>query len=486
MADRGSGYRGAINIHIPKPVMRLPYTRWLTARGVASVMIAICVWVAASLGLLDSTIMLGLDQHLRDFYLSLTVDSRKDNAPGLLHLAFDNEALAAHGLPERVPARAIQDSLALAKGSNHAIVLDIDLATRSDVAEMRGLTGYLEVWGRDPDAALLLLAYPQYEVSYRDEEAFRVVDNIVRASPNIRWAGVGSLADSDGIIRNHEYWSCVPEGETWEVLPSAAFYVWLRAAVASPVQVIELLESGLTASGGPCNGGGDPVVRLGAADYEVPQQGLIEYQTSIDAVHAEDGELGQYAGDGMPRLLGIGYCRINPQACGLSARPAELSELVKKRIVLISAANDFSRDDHLTPVGILSGSVILGNAARALIISGPARPAPLCGQFAMLLAAVAVVLLVWSGMKKLRSIICRKEDRPNFRKFLHGITNPAIVQWLAFAVMNVVVLAYYWFSFPSSEWYGLLAAGFCVTTVKTFVEFRDWLVAPWGEQRKEE
>lgn len=466
--------------------MSLRFITKLPARVLLSVLLAICIWLGSSFGLLESTVVPGLDQQLRDFYLSLTVDSRKDNGPGLLHLTYNNEALAAHGLPERVPARAIQESLDLARTSNQAVVLDIDLATRSDVTEMEGLAAYLVDWGKDPNAALLLLAYPQYEVSYRDIEAFRTVDKIVRASPNIRWAGVGSLADADGIIRNHEFWSCNASATAKEFLPSAALYIWLRAAADSPAQAIEILEAGLRNSGNPCNGGSEPVFRVGTADSMVPRQGLIEYQASIDALDAAEGEQGQYASDGMPRLFSIGYCQISPQSCGSKAGPTRSGGLVQNRIVLISAANDFSRDEHLTPVGILTGSVILGNAGRALIVSGPPNPASKIRQLIMLLAAVGAVWAVWGVMDKSRCNIRAKDDRPLLRKCQYGFTNPAIVQWLAFAAADAIILVYYYFDFSSSEWSGLVGASFGVTTVAAIAAFQDWMTTPWDKKRLEE
>jgi len=151
--------------------MKPPKYRSLAIRFSAAAAIAVLVWGAVSARWLDRTVIPQLDQRLRDYCLSISVDSRHDEAPGLLHLVFDNEALSAHGLPTRVPIPAIMDMLESARGSREAIVLDIDLATRSDLDDVNGLAEYLMEWGADPEAALLLLAYPIYEVPYREMAA---------------------------------------------------------------------------------------------------------------------------------------------------------------------------------------------------------------------------------------------------------------------------------------------------------------------------
>lgn len=458
------------------------------ARFLVSALIALAIWAAVSLGWLRNTIVPVFDQQFRDFYLSLTVDARPDEAPGLVHLIFDNEALDALDLPTRVPIPVIRDMLEVARHSVQAVVLDIDLATRPDIEAVDELAQYLNDWSGDPQAALLTLAYPMYEVPYRDQTAFIRIDEVVRSSPNIRWAGVGTFADSDGVIRNYEYWTCVGEQQAEGVmlLPSVAVYIWARNTSESAAGTSAAVAAGFGASAAVCDGKNLPELALLSDIARVPQSGIIEYQTSVDALSANAGQSGQFAADGFPRLMTIGYCRINPAACGEQASPADLAGLVRDRIVLVSAANDFSRDEHATPVGFMAGSVILGNAGRALINSGPPIPAPRLIQVLILLAAAFVIWLAWLLATRFRHWIRSHDDRPWLFKPLNGIFNPAVVQWLAFAAADVLILVYYYFSFGTSAWNGLIAASLGATTVAAIIAFNEWITTPWEQERLED
>ncbi len=468
--------------------MRLPAYNRIPLRFLASAAIAVLVWGSVSAGWLERTIIPQLDRGLRDFYLSVTVDSRPDDAPGLLHLVFDNEALSGHGLPTRVPIAAIREMLESVRNSREAVVVDIDLATRSDIAAVRGLADYLTQWGTDPNAALLLLAYPIYEVPYRDMAAFLRLDAVVTASPNIRWAGVGTFADSDGVVRNYEYWTCVDSGADngATALPSVALYVWAKHVSETAQQAADAVDHVMLQAGERCtqsNTDGDQV-RL--FDQALPQSGVIEFQTSVDALQAVRGEIGQYAPDGLPRLMTLSYCRIAPATCGAQERAAEIATMAAGRIVLVSAANDFSRDDHATPVGFLSGSVILGNVARALINSGPPTPASRFMQLLIVLAAATIIHVVWVLVDALRARLRAVRRMPLLCKILHGILNPVVVQWLAFAAADLMILIYYYRAFPASDWNGLVGASFGATTVAAIVAFNEWWSMPWHKEREEE
>lgn len=458
---------------------RIPVRLLLTAS------IAVIVWIMAAVGWLDRTVLPQLDQGLRDFYLSISVDSRPDAAPGLLHLTFDNEALASTGLPTRVPLSAIQDMLDAARSSLQTVILDVDLATRSDIEQVDSFVSYLDGWSRDPNAPLLVLAYPLYDVPYHDMAAYRGVDSAIANSPNIRWAGVGTFADADGVVRNYEYWSCVDrhgDGNR-SALPSVALYAWARHEMPSVRDAVAAVETAMGMADAQCNGAtGDASVSM--LDKPLRQSGIVEFQTSLDALAADGG--GRFAPDGLPRLISVPYCSVSPEGCGSAAGSTNLDQVAAGRIVFVSAANDFSRDEHATPVGYMSGSVILGNAARALINSGPPVPLPAFLQLAIVLAAVMVIHLAWSFANWIRGRLRAGTKYAFIRKMLHGILNPAVVQWLAFAAADLMILFYYYRCFGSSEWSGLVGASFGATTVAAVIAFNEWWSTPWEKERAEE
>jgi len=328
-----------------------------------------------------------------------------------------------------------------------------------------------------------LLAHPQYQVFYRDRPAYLRLDSIVRTSPNIAWAAVGAFGDVDGIVRSYEYWTCGDVPAMTRVLPSAALYTWVHHETGSATETIAQVNAPFVASHKVCGGSVVPAIQLGAESYLIPRQGLIEYQTSIDALDA-NSDNGQFARDGLPRLMTIGYCNINPASCGKSGEATQLIAIAEDRIVLISASNDFSRDEHLTPVGIMAGSVILGNAARALINSGPPVPAAIIWQLAVLVSSIAVIWMVWGGMGRMRTWIRNCQKMPMLCKCGYALTNPVVMQWVAFGLADVMILFYYHFFFSSSDWDGLVIAGFGVTSVSAALTFRDWAAAARKQEKQ--
>jgi hypothetical protein len=372
-----------------------------------------------------------------------------------------------------------------ARSSTQTVILDVDLATRSDTERVDKFVSYLDDWSRDANAPLLVLAYPLYDVPYHDMAAFQRVDSALANSSNIRWAGVGTFADDDGVVRNYEYWSCVERHGDGNktALPSVALYAWARYEMPTVANAAAAVDSAMRAADAHCSDAtGDASVSM--LDEPLRQSGIIEFQTSLDALAGDGG--GRFAPDGLPRLISVPYCSVSPAGCGSAAGSTRLDQVATGRIVLVSAANDFSRDEHATPVGYMSGSVILGNAARALINSGPPVPLPAFPQLAIVLAAVTVIHLAWSFVTWLRGRLRAGAKYPVARKILHGILNPAVVQWLAFAAADLMILFYYYHCFGSSEWNGLVGASFGATTIAAVIAFNEWWSTPWEEERAEE
>jgi hypothetical protein len=262
-----------------------------------------------------------------------------------------------------------------------------------------------------------------------------------------------------------------------------AVYVWARYVSTDIDGALAAVDAAMHVADSRCDDDAQSAsVRL--FDEALPQSGLIEYQTSVDAL-ANDGG-GRYAPDGLPRLISVDYCRISPEICGAAVGATNLGAVAAERIVLVSAANDFSRDEHATPIGYMSGSVILGNASRALINAPPPATLPAMAQLAVVLVAVALIHLVWAAFEGLRARLRAGRDRPLVRKVMHGILNPAVVQWLAFAAADIAILFYYYFWFRTSDWNGLVGASFGATTVAAIMAFNRWWSTPWDEERQEE
>jgi hypothetical protein len=106
-------------------------------------------------------------------------------------------------------------------------------------------------------------------------------------------------------------------------------------------------------------------------------------------------------------------------------------------------------------------------------------------QLLLVLVAAIVIHLVWALVSALRARLRRVHRFPVLLKVLHGLLNPAVVQWLAFAAADLMIFSYYYRSFPASDWNGLVGASFGATTVAAIIAFNEWWSTSWDEDRKE-
>lgn len=462
----------------------LRYARLLSTpetQLLVSALVALLIWAAVAGGLLRNTFVPEFDVALRDFALKMSVDSRADDAPGVLHLSFDNAALQSTGLPARVPAWALLSMLKVAQPAGGAVVVDVDLATRDDVEEMAPLLGLLREWGHDADAALLVLAHPSYSFSLLRLPMYAVLDEIVRDSPNIVWGDVGAYADHDGIIREQVFWTChQPDDERDAVIiPSASLHAWARHYSPSAAAAATAVERMFDSQSGLCEP--DARIRFAAfgEEHRFHRSGLIEYRTTIDAMLDQTGHRIRYAADGLPRLMTLGFCDLDPPACGRAGSPPDLGHLVAGRLVLVSASNDFSGDDHLTPVGMMPGAVILANAGRALINSGPPRTAHWTVQLVVIGCVLLVIWTVWALFERINRR-AQRISSPRLRLVADSLSNPIFVKAYSLIAADMVVFVYYYNFFVSASWNGLIAVSWGATFAMAAAELREWAERRWA------
>jgi hypothetical protein len=446
-----------------------------------SALVALLIWAAVASGLLRNTFVPEFDIALRDLALQMSVDSRPDDAPGVLHLSFDNPALQATGLPSRVPALALESMLRVARHAGGAVVVDVDLATRDDLDEMAPLLALLREWGQDENAALLVLAHPTYSFSLLRLPMYAVLDEIVSASPNIAWGDVSAYADHDGIIRDQVFWTChqPPDGAAPVIIPSASLYVWARHHSPHAAAARAAVETMFAGQAGLCEAGARIRFEAFGQRHRFNRSGLIEYRTTIDAMlHDAEARI-RYAPDGLPRLMTLGFCDLDPAACDRPGAAPDLDYLVAERMVLVSASNDFSADDHLTPVGTMPGAVILANAGRALINTGPPRTAHWSVQLAVVGLVLLVIWSVWAVFEWLNKRAQRLRN-PRLHLVADSLSNPIFVKAYSLIAADLVAFAYYYYFFVSASWNGLIAVSWGATFAMAAAELREWAERRWG------
>jgi len=467
-----------------------------------SLLVAFALWTVFQTGLFRDTFLTDPDTLLRDWAQKLAVDTRPDDAPGIIHLVYDDEAMlrgasvtlpgcgdeftTGGGLPTRVPTKAIIHMLDVARASRYAVVLDIDLVSRDQGCGADRLMEFLTAWGKDENAPLLVIALPNYKFAATRMVLYEPLDRLVTEHANIVWASTGAFAGDDGVVRSQRFWACIltsgdPPGVT--AVPSAPLYVWARYVTESPTAAISVVDSAFADVPGACVGAdpGTGVIHL--AGNSIPARGPIIYTAATDAITAGTAARVRYARDGLPRLATIGYCAMDPGECDGFGSAGDLDSWVRDRPVFISGANMFSADVHETPVGHLTGAIILANASRGLLAFGPPILTPLVVQAGVILLYLIGIWMLWLVFNRWnQQVQIQRRETPSHRwlqraglRMAEMVTNPVAVKAIGLAFASLATIVYYYFiAFDSSTIEGLFVVTWGINFVIAIGELGNW------------
>jgi hypothetical protein len=436
-------------------------------RALAAVIFGIIALWLQSTGLLDHTFLGTWDKSLFDEVVNIRENTVGGRAPPVIVANFGGAArrayFAAHppaGLtppineleyPQLTPFAVVRQAMLDGKRMQaRVIMIDIDLSPRRPAGsdqEIADFTAFLKSWAADPAAplAIFLRAQPAREQGQPAPPPLLVTpwDGLMETAPNLTWGGSNAEANSDGILRYQDYYTCVRRADGGysplmgaPILVAAAAADGARGAAKGAVllglakaKACETPPSAWAAATPPADKQPAFQVAIGGRTITAPSAGgLIDY-------HINDPAL---AGGGAPPPVGPGDWASDVPVIN-TFPPGELldgvgPELGRGAILVFGSSQPNFPDVHWTPYRLMDGDIILANCARGIALVGPIRDMPLwvqaLGLLSMLLAThFFYQMFEWANSR------AHRLGKGVTGAVARGATSPAIAKIYALALM---------------------------------------------------
>lgn len=274
------------------------------------------------------------------------------------------------------PRKVVADMLEAAYGipgfpRPKVVVADIDLFWRTPEEEQESrIDDILIRWGADAEAPLLVM---QREVvdgdGHRDQLARArgsARERILANAPaqNIVWSVAQITGDEVVGARYMAHYLCIKTQDGTDIVPTTPLYAIAGRTASSAQEAIALVERAIEQPRRFCRGEtDDPSFTLERVDREPivfgEQESFINY-----SAHPGNDPVAE------PSLVAADMFYI---PAGF-ANPPMVSGLASSNgVVIIGSAATMARDRHMTPYGLMGGSMVIANMVRGLEEGGEIR-----------------------------------------------------------------------------------------------------------------
>jgi hypothetical protein len=407
-----------------------------------AMLLAIGVWAILQVPLVDRTFLWEPDRQMLATAFKLRQGVVEVNAPPVAWIEVGdgplNSTLAAP--PAVVSRKQVETALRYARGSRAAaVILDIDLAFQDgDPAANAALASELERWATAKDAPPLLLVrelMPESGVYHLPPTPF---DNIVAGSARIEWVSANL---------------CVDERQQVRSIPGPQSYVTADTTPGIMPGVVDATLSFTGAEVPDLAASADPCSLKATFDEPRPHERLIDWHIGANAAGSR-GESGAPAVVDMSGNPRVSSDWTGIKACGLSEAPYALKPLPGQdipqddgpvdtsklcgAIVIIGADSALHPDNAWTPLGVMSGPLILANAIRGSLAGGVTITrrdslSSLLFQLAILALFVFVTFRGFALVESIRTLLRRPtkgRSRGGLSRLALWLTNPLVMKFL--------------------------------------------------------
>lgn len=357
-----------------------------------------------------------------------------------------------------------------------AVLMDVDIATPAPGEEeaTRQLGESLAAWSRDPGQPTLVIAreaYPAEAVGVPGRNKVLPAspfDGTVENAPNIFWGSVKTLSDKEGRVRWFVPFECVTTPHGQQVLYSSAVLTYgaLNRGLPPTSEVAKWMEE----APHYCREHAvDPFFEGGMINYHIAldREGTVDHWPDLP----KDYRIKGACGDGDRSM----FRRISA-ADIIAAGPEASASLLCGHLVVIGGTNTAASDFRTTPIGDVSGSVILVNAIRGMQLTGGGlHQLSLPFQIVVVLLVSVIYSSLFAATEHLRERVHASGVRHKttvLARVQQMIANPALLNAMIAVMIHglgllglMLSLRYGLFGFLSAP---AIAAGF----VETVQEFR--------------
>jgi hypothetical protein len=383
-------------------------------------------------------------------WLDIDYDTLEANARSQGRLSSVSMKANSGPHPE-TPRAVLASTLAYArKPGATLVVLDVDIGwSASDSVDDDQLALALEQWASDPNAPLLVLAREVLNLPTGPTVIQTRFDKIVANSSNIAYGGVSMLAGGGG-VREFVAGQCYRSNATSaHYLPSAVTFataaqeayrannVPLPRSLATEIKKKVLTELNIAAQS--CSTQVTPSRPNAIISWHLG----FSYPRTIRAAPVGT----KWPHKSVCDLLDLPQSGVRISAADVFSDPQAASpQPLCRRIVVIGADNPIMQDRSATPIGLLPGPIILGNAMRGHFDTGPivrqnwnARRLSL--QITLLIVTVVIIVCAFDGVGKFRARLLNTNGTGWAIKLGRIITHPLCFKFIiAFVTFGVGVI----------------------------------------------
>jgi hypothetical protein len=397
--------------------------------------VAFALWLVLQVPGADRTFLWEPDRQMLDAAFKLRQGVAELPAPPVLWIdvgdhASDEETESGQALPVVVPRTAVATSLHwVRRGRPSVVIVDVDLAFEDhNFAGNNELKQELAAWASDPGSPQLLLVREPLPRKGQMYIPTTSVDEIVERAQKIEWASANLCKDERAQVRS------IPKP------------LLIEGTKEDLISVVDLTSAAL---------GRKPIIPHGSVspcdkpDF-LAHERLIDWHIGpradgrpLAGMPTSDADLSQN-----PKVSrnwpGIYDCRLTTppyafsrQGVGPILKAADIADTSRLcgTVVIIGADSPLFPDNSWTPLGNMSGPMILANAirgdhVRSITNTSPRSIQALTFQLVSLFVFVLIIVFVFRVLGEWRASILDKIDQK---------TNPFGLRLLIFATSPILV-----------------------------------------------
>jgi len=335
------------------------------------------------------------------------------------------------------PRKVVADLLEAAYGipgfpRPKVVVADIDLFWRTPEEEQeQRIDDILTRWGSDPDAPLLVM---QREVVDGDGHRDRLArargserERILREAPaeNIVWSVAQITGDEVVGARYMAHYLCVRTQTGTDIVAATPLYAIAARTAANAREAIALVNEAMEGPRRHCRNLEESTgFTLNRTDREPI---IFDQQESFINYSAHPGE------DAIeePTIIAADMFYI---PAGFANAPMVSGLASANGVVIIGSAASMARDRHMTPYGLMGGSMVIANMIRGLEEGGEIRRLPWIVDAVLLTLFVTLIVASFWYARIARDWIGPTSHLPFLSRLIRLpaklLTNPVIVKLL--------------------------------------------------------
>ena len=378
------------------------------------------------------------------------------------------------------PRNVVADMLEAAYGipgfaRPKVVVADIDLFWRTPEEEQEArIDAILARWGADPDAPLLVMQREVIEGDGHPGSPARARpsnrDRLVETAPegNIVWSVAQITGDEVIGARYFAHYMCVNIADGLTVVPTTALYATVGRTSATAREAVMRVNAAMSGPRAYCSGETeDPGFTLDRPNRPplrfLKQESFINY--SAHPGNDPRAEPDMIAADMF--YIPAGY-----------ANAAMVSGLASGNgVVIIGSAAAMARDRHMTPYGLMGGSMVIANMIRGLEEGGEIERLPLALDAVLLTVFVIIIVAAFWYARIARDWIGPTKHLPWFSRAIRFpvklLTNPVIVKlFIGFGIFWISTLASY-LLLDSGNWVSFAAPAYVAALNEAREDFEE-------------